>query len=159
MTNEQGSEKKKLTGVQWVLIGAGALIAVIGLNSLGGGTTATPEKTPSSQVEETPVDLPLSGECDNVNRYLNRAVEAMGTAGNTSTLDDLLISLKDNGETLTQGFDAKILGSQENWDLVRGAGEDLLRIRVGLVQDSDIKKASDSFKTAYGEIQTICATK
>jgi hypothetical protein len=104
-----------------------------------------------------PVELPLSGECDNVNRYLNRAVQAMGTAGTNSTIADVVSSLKENGDILTGAFDAEILGSQENWDLVRGAGEDLLKIRVGLLDDKDIKKPSDDFTSKYETIQELCS--
>ena len=103
-----------------------------------------------------PVDLPLSGECDNVTRYLDRAIQAMGGAGTTLTTEEVMTSLKENGEMLTKGFDAQILGGRENWDLVRGAGEDLLRIRVGISDNGDIKNASDDFKKRYKDIQTIC---
>ena len=262
------TSKKKLTSIQWVLVGAGAVIAIILANSLGGAKSQSPEPTtPPGQVQidstlmggncvdvltktsavldviglngspgssaqidkslketgdyltgltssdlggaankklvhsagqsmlnllayydgksndkelETnanllansynsmrsvctgasvaePVELPLSGECDNVTRYLDRAVQAMGTAGTTSTTDEVLTSLKENGDTLTQGFDAQILGSQENWDLVRGAGEDLLKIRVGIYEDTDIKKASKDFQKRYKAIKAICA--
>jgi hypothetical protein len=103
-----------------------------------------------------PVALPLNGRCDSVLRYMDRAVVALGTYGDTSTLGDVVESLKENGETLSRGFILTDFSSQDDFDLVIGAGKDLLKMRVALLGDSDIEAPSDRFLKAYEQVKATC---
>lgn len=153
--NKPEIPKRKLKLYEWAVLGLGGLAVIYGYVS-----TQTPTTAPApsyTQETTTPAESrPLNGRCDSVLRYMDRAVVALGTYGDTATLGDVVESLKENGETLSQGFNSSDFTSQEDLAMVVGAGQDLLKMRVALLGDSDIKAPSDRFLKAYERVKTIC---
>ena len=98
----------------------------------------------------------LGGSCQSVMRYLNKAVIVLGGAGETTTIDDILPVLQNSGDLLTGGYGSDDLGGMANYNLVNGAGKDLLKLRVDLVEGYDITEDSASFLDRYTKIKAMC---
>lgn len=120
------------------------------LTGCSSGTSSAPESQTSEPVQA------LGGSCQSVMRYLNKAVIVLGGAGETTTIDDILPVLQNSGELLTGGFGSEDLGGMANYNLVNGAGKDLLRLRVDLVNGNDITQDSNSFLNGYNTIKAMC---
>ena len=138
---------------------AGVVGSVLLGSLLVGCSSGSPEIKESASPEITePIEEPeaLGGECRNVMRYLNRAVVVLGTLGETSTLEDLIPVLQENGEMLTGAFGTSELGSGENYRLVNGAGTALLKMRVDLLEGNDPSSSSADFLEKFTTIKEMC---
>jgi hypothetical protein len=80
----------------------------------------------------------------------------MDNAGITATEDEVLATLKDSGDLLSQGYDLSMIEDQKNLTLVRNAGLDLLKIRVSLVYGEDTSADVKLFVQRYLKLNEIC---
>jgi hypothetical protein len=134
-----------------------AIKIITGTMILGLALTGCSSSSQTSLEGDTPEQVQaLGGSCQSVMRYLNKAVIALGGAGETTTIDDLLPILQNSGEMLTGGFGSEDLGGMANYNLVNGAGKDLLRMRVDLVEGNDPSEDSTSFLNGYNTIKEMC---
>jgi hypothetical protein len=135
---------------------AGTLILGLVLTGCSSGSKTSPEEDITATTEAPEEVQALGGECNNVMRYLNRTVVVLGSLGETSTLEDLIPVLQENGEIITGGFGVSELGSGENYKLVNGAGTDLLKMRVNLLEGTDPSSNSSAFLEKYTKIKEMC---
>ena len=116
------------------------------------------ECSKESRPTEPPVEIvqPLGGYCSTVQRYLDDAYDIMENAGITATEDEVIATLKESGELLSQGYDLTMIKDQTNLTLVRNAGLDLLKIRVSLVYGEDASADVKTFVQRYIKLNEIC---
>jgi hypothetical protein len=107
---------------------------------------------------DEPVEIvePLGGYCSSVQRQIGDAYDIMENAGITATEDEVIATLKESGELLSQGYDLSMIEDQTNLTLVRNAGLDLLRIRVSLVYGEDTSADVKLFVQRYLKLNEIC---
>jgi hypothetical protein len=89
-------------------------------------------------------------------KSLNEAVEYMGNAGSKYTLGDVAAVLEKRGTALATGFDVEMAGSLERLEAIQEAGDQLLQIRVNLIDGGDVTPAANAFKNAYDYIAASC---
>jgi hypothetical protein len=116
------------------------------------------ECSKDSRPTEEPVEIaePLGGYCSTVQRQIGDAYDIMENAGITATEDEVIATLKESGELLSQGYDLSMIEDQTNLTLVRNAGLDLLRIRVSLVYGEDTSADVKLFVQRYLKLNEIC---
>jgi len=94
--------------------------------------------------------------CAILMKSLNEAVEYMGNAGSKYTLGDVAAVLEKRGTALATGFDVEMAGSLERLEAIQEAGDQLLQIRVNLIDGGDVTPAANAFKNAYDYIAASC---
>jgi hypothetical protein len=116
------------------------------------------ECSKESRPMDEPVEVvePLGGYCSSVQRQIKDAYDIMDNAGITATEDEVLATLKDSGDLLSQGYDLSMIEDQKNLTLVRNAGLDLLKIRVSLVYGEDTSADVKLFVQRYLKLNEIC---
>jgi len=134
----------------------GTLILGLALTGCSSGSKTSPEEDITATTEAPEEVQALGGSCQSVMRYLNKAVVVLGGAGETTTMDDILPVLQNSGEMLTGGFGSEDLGGMSNYNLVNGAGKDLLRMRVDLIDGTDVSEDSASFLEGFNTIKAMC---
>jgi hypothetical protein len=100
----------------------------------------------------------MGGYCVTIMSYLQQSVNVMAGAGTTYTEADLMSTLKENGDKLSQGFDASMVDTQTNADLLYAAGNALLRIRVDVENGTATSADSSEFLAKFKEIKAICGS-
>jgi hypothetical protein len=116
------------------------------------------ECSKESRPMDQPVEIvePLGGYCSTVQRQIGDAYDIMENAGITATEDEVIATLKESGELLSQGYDLSMIEDQTNLTLVRNAGLDLLKIRVSLVYGEDTTADVKLFVQRYLKLNKIC---
>lgn len=116
------------------------------------------ECSKESRPTEEPVKAvePLGGYCSTVQRQIGNAYDIMVNAGITATEEEVIATLKESGERLSQGYDLGMIDNQKNLTLVRNAGLDLLKIRVSLVYHEDTSADLKKFVQRYLKLNEIC---
>lgn len=110
-----------------------------------------------SETASTPSPTETTGAyCAILMKSLNEAVEYMGNAGSKYTVGDVAAVLDKRGSALASGFDLEMAGSEERLQAIREAGNQLLQIRVNLIDGGDITPAANAFKSAYEYIASSC---
>jgi hypothetical protein len=89
-------------------------------------------------------------------KYLNEATEALSQAGTTATIADVSSVLLDRGTALATGFDVEMAGSVERYNLIRETGQNLLQIRVALIDGGDITEPANKYATNIEAIRATC---
>jgi hypothetical protein len=139
-----GQSKGKKIGCGSIIIFFLLLAWISSLFNNGGDTEpTTPTKTTGSY-------------CAILTKYINEAVTVMGGAGTTTTVADVTSVLLDRGTALATGFDVEMAGSVERYNLIRGAGQQLLQIRVALIDGGDVTKPANDFATSAAAIKATC---
>ncbi len=94
--------------------------------------------------------------CSGMMRSLNEAVEHMGNAGSIYTVDEVAAVLKQEGDKLSSGYDLQLAGSAERLAWLRNAGNQLLKIRVAIIDGGDIDAPVASFTDSLNRISASC---
>jgi hypothetical protein len=146
LSNQSNTGKNHANKIAW--LGFFAIIALlIWISSLfnngGDPEPTTPTKATGSY-------------CAILTKYINEAVTVMGGAGTTTTVADVTSVLLDRGTALATGFDVEMAGSVERYNLIRGAGQQLLQIRVALIDGGDVTKPANDFATSAAAIRATC---
>jgi hypothetical protein len=89
-------------------------------------------------------------------RSLNEAVEYMGNAGSKYTADEVAAVLKDEGDKLSSGYDLQMAGNAERLGWIRNAGNQLLQIRVAIIDGGDVEAPAASFSESLNLISDSC---
>jgi hypothetical protein len=157
--NVDSPEKKKGGKGKIFLI---ALVVIIGLVIIGsalgnGGKGSSGSSNASgSSSTDTKAANDFGGDCMIIKTYINEALQVMGGAGTTTTVEDIVPVLKDRGSLLSQGFAPEDVGGAENAALLKDAGQALLEIRVALLSNNDIAAPADKFSADSKKILAIC---
>jgi len=108
-----------------------------------------------------PTDIgPLGGKCVEVMSYVDNAKSAIDGEGVTYTADDVVQILYDSGTKLSRSYSAELVGSKKNAELVKKIGNDLLTIRVGVLDNSsDMFTEFLMFDLDYSIIKDTCVSK
>lgn len=110
-----------------------------------------------NEASSTPSPTETTGSyCAILMKSLNEAVEYMGNAGSKYTVGDVAAVLDKRGSALATGFDVEMAGSVERLEAIQEAGNQLLQIRVNLIDGGDITPAANAFKNAYDYIAASC---
>lgn len=94
--------------------------------------------------------------CAVLMKYLNESIDVMANAGKTASISDVSSVLEDRGTALATGFDAEMAGSVERYNAIRSAGEQLLKLRVAILDGGDITEPANQFKQDAQAIQATC---
>jgi len=112
----------------------------------------------SRPVEEPVVIVePLGGYCSTVQRQIGDAYDIMLGGGITFTEGEVIFTLKESGDMLTQGYDLSMIENQDDLTLVRNAGFDLLKIRSSLLSGQDASADVKTFVSRYNKLNRICS--
>jgi hypothetical protein len=80
----------------------------------------------------------------------------MGNAGSIYTVDEVAAVLKQEGDKLSSGYDLQLAGSAERLAWLRNAGNQLLKIRVAIIDGGDIDAPVASFTDSLNRISASC---
>ena len=118
------------------------------------------EKAQSSLMSSVPtpsVDSGIGFYCDHITLHFQQVVNVIAAGGETATVKDILDKLKEEGDAFSNGFDATMVGSEENAALVRDAGQAMLELRVALTNGSeDALVISDRLLEDFKQVKAIC---
>lgn len=138
-------------GVVVLVILASAIFNAIS----GGSKSSEPAANTSSASAVAPA--PTTGSyCLVLMKYLNEAVTVMSNAGSTATVADVTSVLEKRGTALASGFDLDMAGSAERLATIRDAGNQLLKIRVAILDGGDVTPAAEAFKADYAALKATC---
>ncbi len=130
------------------IFGVFILVAII-FGALSGNSNS------DNQADPTPTADP-NYFCSAMMRSLNEAVEYMGNAGSKYTADEVAAVLKDEGDKLSSGYDLKMAGNAERLGWIRNAGNQLLQIRVAIIDGGDVEAPAASFSESLNLISESC---
>lgn len=129
------------------------ILASVVVNAISGGFKSS-EPAASASVAAPVAE---SGSyCLILMKYLNEAVTVMGNAGSTATVADVTSVLEKRGSALASGFDLEMAGSAERLATIRDAGNQLLKIRVAILDGGDVNPAAEAFKADYSALKATC---
>jgi len=144
-------EKKQPKKIGCVGVVGLVILASVVFNAISGGSRSSePAASASAPAPET------GSYCLVLMKYLNEAVTVMGNAGSTATVADVTSVLEERGTALASGFDLEMAGSAERLATIRDAGNQLLKIRVAILDGGDITPAAEAFKADYAAIKATC---
>lgn len=110
-----------------------------------------------NESSSTPSPTETKGSyCAIIMKSLNEAVEYMGNAGSKYTVGDVAAVLDKRGSALASGFDIEMAGGAERLSVIQDAGQQLLQIRVNLIDGGDITPAAEQFKKDYDYLAATC---
>jgi hypothetical protein len=146
LSNQSNTGKNHANKIAW--LGFFAIIALLiwissFFNNGGDRESSEPTKTTGSY-------------CPILTKYLNEATEALSQAGTTATIADVSSVLLDRGTALATGFDVEMAGSVERYNLIRETGQNLLQIRVALIDGGDITEPANKYATNIEGIRATC---
>jgi hypothetical protein len=144
VTNKAQPKKLGCFGIVFLVVIFGAMLSLL-----------TNAGNKDNQVTSTPTQT-TGSYCGVLMRSLNESVEYMGNAGTKYTVADVADVLEKRGMSLASGFDVQMAGSAERLATIQDAGNQLLAIRVAIVDGGDISKAAKAFKTDFAKISASC---
>jgi hypothetical protein len=130
-----------------------AIPALLLINGFMPHSDSSSKDTPSPEPTQA-----LGGYCLSVMGYLDNAVQVMAGAGTTTTEADILPVLKEEGDKLYRGFDTTMVDTAANVALLNNSGNDLLRIRVDIINGDDTSPDTKLFVSRYRKIKKMCAS-
>ena len=150
-------EKKNYnTIVMWIL-GAAivviiALQPVLGKGSNSTSTSSQPKLEVKSQIAKP---APLDGYCPGLNSGADETWRVLAGAGTTSSVQEILDVLKRNAD-LYAGY-ASLVSEPNASSVISDASTEMLEIRAGLLDGTDITRTAMFLKSDFQTIQQVCA--
>ncbi len=146
-------EKKQPKKIGCIGVVVLVILASVVINAISGGSKSS---EPAASASADAPAAQTGSYCLVLMKYLNEAVTVMGNAGSTATVADVTSVLEERGTTLASGFDLEMAGSPERLATIRDAGNQLLKIRVAILDGGDINPAAEAFKADYAAIKATC---
>ncbi len=144
-------EKKQMKPIGCFGIAIIVLVVVALFSSLSNSNSSEQASSPTPAITQD-----TGAYCAILMKSLNEAVVYMGNAGTKYTLEDVAGVLEKRGTALASGFDLEMAGSPDRLAAIREAGNQLLQIRVNLIDGGDITPAAEAFKVAFDYISATC---
>ncbi len=94
--------------------------------------------------------------CNVLKKYVRESTEALAQYGTVLSASDVASVLNRHGTALATGFNVEMAGSAERLDAIRSAGEQLLRLRVAILDGGDFQKPTNQFKLDAQKIEDSC---
>lgn len=100
----------------------------------------------------------MGSYCDHIMLHFQQVVNVIAGGGKTSTVKDITDKLKEEGDAFSNGYDAVMVGSEENVALLRDSGQAMLELRVALLNSSDdALTIGDRLLENFSKVKEICA--
>lgn len=144
-------QKKQIKPIGCFGIAIIVLIVVALFSSLSNSNSLDQASSPTPTISQD-----TGAYCAILMKSLNEAVVYMGNAGTKYTLEEVSAVLEKRGSALASGFDIEMAGSPERLAAIQEAGNQLLQIRVNLIEGGDITPAAEAFKVAFDYISATC---
>lgn len=146
-------EKKQPKKIGCIGVVVLVILASVVFNALSGGSKSS---EPAASASAAAPAAETGSYCLVLMKYLNEAVTVMGNAGSTATVADVSSVLEKRGTALASGFDLDMAGSAERLATIRDAGNQLLKIRVAILDGGDTTAAIEAFKADYAALKATC---
>jgi hypothetical protein len=93
--------------------------------------------------------------CTEITDYLYETIDILEDGGTTYTVADVTSALLDRGTTLVTAYDVENSGL-EWYNMLQHAGNQLLQIRVALIDGGDVNGPAQRFASAVEAVEAYC---
>jgi hypothetical protein len=135
------------------------IVAVAGVASSPQPAPVVPDSQSSPSITKPAAEGGMGSYCDHIMLHFQEVVNVIAGGGKTTTAKDITDKLKDEGDSFSKGYDASMVGSEENVALLRDSGQAMLELRVAIIEVSeDVPAIGDRLLANFYKVKEICAS-